>query len=450
MLTQITPPSPPSPSQSVSRVTTSAEPHANADLELSIVLPCLNEAKTLGACIRKARRFLNDSNIAGEIIVADNGSTDGSQEIAQQLGVRVAPVAERGYGAALAQGIAAARGRYIIMGDSDDSYDFTALMPFVAKLREGFDLVIGNRFAGGIEEGAMPFLHRYLGNPVLTAVGRLFFKSPCGDFYCGLRGFQKTAVQQMNLQSTGMEFALEMIVRATMLRMRITEVPTTLSPDGRSGRSHLRTWRDGWRSLRLLLLYSPRWLFLYPGLALMFCGALLGIWLAPRPRLIGDIFLDVHTMLYCAVAVVLGFQAILFWLFGKILAINAGFHPRGATVEKWLRTTHLEGGLVIGAALILTGLATSVYALIDWQRHAFSNLNPFEEMRIVIPAALALILGGQTFFASFYLSLLQLQNRRLWKPLPPRECKRVDMSNAFTARLKATCSSEAMDDTAIL
>ena len=241
-------------------------------LELSIVMPCLNEAETLEVCIKKAQNSLRENQLAGEVIIADNGSTDGSQAIAERLGARVVPVDRKGYGSALLGGIAAARGRFIIMGDADDSYEFTNLMPFVAKLREGFELVMGNRFKGGIKPGAMPPLHRYLGNPVLTGIGRLFFGCPAGDFHCGLRGFSKAAIDRLNLQTTGMEFASEMVVKGSLQGLRITEVPTTLSPDGRSRPPHLRSWRDGWRHLRFMLVYSPRWLFLYPGLLLMLVG----------------------------------------------------------------------------------------------------------------------------------------------------------------------------------
>lgn len=419
------------------------ESRADGDLELSILMPCLNEAETLATCIRKAQRFLQDSAISGEIIVADNGSTDGSQAIAQRLGARVVEAAERGYGAALAEGIAAARGRYIIMGDSDDSYDFTALAPFVAKLRQGFDLVVGNRFMGGIKSGAMPLLHKYLGNPALTMIGRLFFKSPCGDFYCGLRGFKSAAVRSLALQSKGMEFALEMIVRATMLGMRITEVPTTLSPDGRSGRPHLRTWRDGWRSLRFLLLYSPRWLFLYPGIGLMAVGALLGLWLIPGREPIGNIVLDVHTMLYCATAVVLGFQAVIFSFFGKIAAMHAGFHPRNAKVEKWFRTACLESGLAIGATLVVIGLGLSAYAVWSWGGNAFGALDPFTGMRIVIPAMLALMLGSLTLFASFYFSLLQLQSWWLGRQGPPGETDRREATVDQTSQRRVENQGQA-------
>jgi glycosyltransferase involved in cell wall biosynthesis len=270
-------------------------------LEVSVVMPCLNEADTLATCIVKAQQALREDKIHGEVIVADNGSTDGSQAIATRLGARLVPVETRGYGYALMGGIAVAQGRFIIMGDADDSYDFADIRPFLTKLREGYDLVMGNRFAGGIKPGAMPPLHKYLGNPIRTGIGRLFFHCPVGDFHCGLRGFKKSSVLKMDLQTTGMEFASEMVVKATLMQMRIAEVPTTLSPDGRSRHPHLRTWRDGWRHLRFLLLYSPRWLFLYPNLFLVLIGLGLGAWIVPGPRTVGRVTLDVHTLLYAIV-----------------------------------------------------------------------------------------------------------------------------------------------------
>src|SRR5882762_10355162 len=278
-----------------------AEPDSDhRDLELSIVIPCLNEAETLATCIKKAQQSLREHNVEAEIIVADNGSTDGSQEIARALGASVVDISAKGYGNALMGGIATAHGKYIIMGDADDSYDFSALGPFIEQLRAGFDLVMGNRFIGGIKPGAMPPLHRYLGNPLLTFIGRLFFRSPIRDFHCGLRGFSKEAFLKLDLQTTGMEFASEMVVKATLQHLRLTEVATTLSPDGRSRPPHLRSWRDGWRHLRFLLLYSPRWLFLYPGLAALVVGLLGTLWLLPEARTVGGITLDVHTLLYAA------------------------------------------------------------------------------------------------------------------------------------------------------
>jgi hypothetical protein len=386
-----------------------AEPESSP--ELSIVMPCLNEARTLGVCVGKAMRFLKDYGIRGEVIIADNGSTDGSQALAQGLGARVVPVAEKGYGAALAGGIAAARGQYIIMGDSDDSYDFTDLSPIVEKLREGYDLVMGNRFRGGIDPGAMPPLHRYFGNPGLTAIGRVFFRSGCGDFYCGQRGFSREAVQKMDLRATGMEFALEMIVKATMMGMRVAEVPVRLAKDGRDRRPHLRSWRDGWRSLRFFLLYSPRWLFLYPGMALMLVGAAAGAWLMPGARQIGGVTLDVHTLLYCAGAIIVGFQLVVFSVFAKTIAVATGLHPRSQKLDRVLARAPLEAGLAAGFGLALAGLVASVYATFQWADEGFGNLDPFRVMRIGIPAVLLIVIGLQTAFSSFILSLLQIPRR---------------------------------------
>jgi len=382
---------------------------AQASVELSIVMPCLNEAETLAVCVEKARRSLGEMNCDGEIIVADNGSTDGSQQIAAGCGARVVHVEAKGYGSALMGGIAAARGRYVIMGDADDSYDFSALGPFVEKLREGYELVMGNRFKGGIRPGAMPPLHRYFGNPLLSGAGRLFFHSPCGDFQCGLRGFSKEAIERLDLRTTGMEFASEMVVKATLSRLRIAEVPTTLSPDGRSRPPHLRTWRDGWRYLRFLLLYSPRWLFLYPGLALMLVGLLTGLLILPGPLTFGSVNFDVHTLLYAAVTVVIGFQAVTFAVFTKIFAVSEGLLPEDARLNKLTAWVSLEAGLVVGALLLLFGLGASVYALGDWGAHAFGSLDPFKVMRMIIPAATALLLGCQIILSSFFLSVLRLR-----------------------------------------
>ena len=380
-------------------------------IELSVVMPCLNEAETLDTCIRKAQRAIREANIAAEIIVADNGSNDGSQDIAQRLGARVVPVEARGYGSALMGGIAAAFGRYIVIGDADDSYDFGDIPKFVEQLRQGADLVMGNRFQGGIQKAAMPPLHRYVGNPVLTWLGRLFFRSPVGDFHCGIRGFRKEACERMGLRTTGMEFATEMIVKATLLKLSIAEVPTTLSPDGRSRPPHLRTWRDGWRHLRFLLLYSPRWLFLYPGLALMVVGTLLGIWLLPSPRVIGRVTLDVHTMVYAAAFVLLGFQAVAFAVFTKVFAISEDLLPPDPKLDRLFRYITLEVGLAIGALLASAGLTISLYAVGAWGSRHFGPLDYSHTMRLVIPAALLLTLGAQTIFASFFMSVLGLRRR---------------------------------------
>ena len=380
-------------------------------IELSVVMPCLNEAETLGACIRKAQRAMEAAGITGEVIVADNGSTDGSREIAKDLGARVVRVTARGYGNALMGGIAAAAGKYIVMGDADDSYDFGHVQRFLEKLREGADLVMGNRFRGGIRRKAMPPLHKYLGNPALTRIGRLFFHSPVGDFYCGIRGFRKDAYEKMALRTTGMEFATEMVVKATLLKLQIVEVPTTLSPDGRSRPPHLRTWRDGWRTLRFFLLYSPRWLFLYPGFALMLLGALVGLWLLPGPRPVGTVTFDVHTLLYAAIAILLGFQSIAFAVFTKLFAISEGLHPPDPLLDRLFRYITLEVGLLVGAVLAAAGLGTSIHAVGIWSAHQFGHLDISRTLRVVIPAALSLTLGVQTIFASFFLSVLGMRRR---------------------------------------
>ena len=385
--------------------------HQSGFVELSIVIPCLNEAETLGSCVRKAQQFLEENSVSGEIVVADNGSSDDSQEIARELGVRVVPARPKGYGNALMAGIQAARGTYVIMGDADDSYDFTNLRPFLDKLRSGSDLVLGNRFRGGIKPGAMPALHRYFGNPLLTAIGRLFFGGGPGDFYCGLRGFNRQAILDLDLRTTGMEFALEMVVKATLCKLHIAEVPTVLSPDGRSRPPHLRSWRDGWRSLRFLLLYSPRWLFLYPGTASMIAGALIGARLLLGPQVIEGISFDVHTLLYSAVAIMVGYQSIIFAFFTKLFAISEGLLPEDPRLTKLFKYVTLESGLVAGVAMILGGLAASLYAVSLWKARFFGPLDPFHTLRIVIPAATLIVIGSQTVLSSFFLSVLGLRRR---------------------------------------
>ena len=383
----------------------------SGEVEVSVVMPCLNEAETLEHCILAAQKAFEEANIAGEVIVADNGSTDGSQEIASRLGAQVVPVAARGYGSALMGGITSSAGKYIVMGDADASYDFGHIPRFLKELRAGSDLVMGNRFLGGILPGAMPPLHKYLGNPALTGIGRLFFGGSCGDFYCGLRGFKKQAYEKMDLRTTGMEFATEMVVKANLLGMKISEVPTTLSPDGRTRPPHLRTWRDGWRTLRFFLLYSPRWLFLYPGFALALVGCVVGAWLIPGPRKVGAVIFDVHTMLYAAIAVLLGFQAIAFAVFTKLFAISEGLLPPDPVLEKFFRFISLEIGLVLGTILTVAGFATSVYAVRVWEIHSFGPLDFSQTLRIVIPAVLCLTLGVQTIFSSFFLSVLGMRRK---------------------------------------
>lgn len=381
------------------------------EVELSVVMPCLNEAETLATCIRKTEQTLERHQISGEVIVADNGSTDGSQQIAREAGARVVNVESRGYGSALRGGIAAARGRFVIMADADDSYDFRDIPAFVEKLRAGADLVMGNRFMGGIKADAMPPLHRYLGNPVLTAMGRIFFHAPCGDFHCGMRAFRKTSYDSMRLRTTGMEFASEMVVKAALLKMNIAEVPTTLSPDGRTRPPHLRTWHDGWRHLRFLLLYSPRWLYLYPGLLLIAFGVAGTAWLLPGPQRIGSIVFDVHTLLYALMSIMLGFQAIAFATFTKVFAISEGLLPEDPRLSKVFRYVKLETGLVIGAVLMLLGLAGSLFAISGWRAQHFGQLNPSQMLRLVSPAVVALTLGFEIILSSFFLSVLGMRRQ---------------------------------------
>ncbi len=387
-------------------------PPAEADeFELTVLLPCLNEEETIATCIAKARQSLAENGIRGEVLVADNGSTDRSREIADRLGARVVRVERRGYGASLLGGIAAARGRFVIMGDADDSYDFANLMPFVAQLRAGHDLVMGNRFRGGIAPGAMPVLHRYLGNPVLTVLGRLFFKSPVGDFHCGLRGFRRESIDRLGLCTTGMEFASEMVVKATLLGLSITEIPTTLSPDGRSRAPHLRSWRDGWRHLRFLLLFSPRWLFLYPGFALIGVGVALFALILPGPFQLGRITLDVHTLVYASTAVILGTESVLFATFTKVYAVTQGLHPPDPRLDRLFRFVTLETGILAGTLLLVAGLVGSTIALGLWGETSFGDLDPREILRLIIPSTLGIAVGFQIIMSSFFLSVLGLGTR---------------------------------------
>jgi glycosyltransferase involved in cell wall biosynthesis len=384
----------------------------DATLELTVLMPCLNEAQTLATCIRKARASIERLGLEGEVVVADNGSTDGSQQLALAEGARVVDVAERGYGAALYQGALAARGRYVIMGDADDSYDFAHLDAFVAQLRAGADLVMGNRFLGGIDAGAMPWKNRHIGNPALSGIGRLFFACPVGDFHCGMRGFSRDAFSRMRLQTTGMEFASEMVIKATLLDMRIAEVPTTLRKDGRTRRPHLRPWRDGWRHLRFMLLYSPRWLFLYPGTALMVAGAIVGGALLRGPvKLTEHLGLDVHTLLFAFAAIVLGFQGVAFAVCARVYALNEGLLPRDPKLERLLQRFTLEAGLAVGALVMTAGFAGAVYAFLAWSRTGFGALDSRVTLRTAIPAASAICLGGQVILTSFLLSFLGLRHR---------------------------------------
>jgi glycosyltransferase involved in cell wall biosynthesis len=383
-------------------------------LELSIVLPCLNEAKTVAECVRRARRGLERLGIAGEVIVADNGSTDGSRELAADAGARVVPVAARGYGAALAGGIAAARGTYVLMGDADLTYDFEAIDAFIERLRAGDDLVMGNRFKGGIAKGAMPPLHQFLGNPVLSFLGRLFYRSDVGDFHSGLRAFRRDAIQKLDLRSTGMEYATEMVAKSALHGLRASEVPVTLSKDLRDRPPHLRTWRDGWRHLRFMLLYSPRWLFLYPGALLMIVGALVTLWLLPGAQRLGDVSLDVHTLFYAALAMIIGFQAVIFALFTKTFAITEGLLPPDPRLDRLYKYVTLETGLIVGAAVFIVGIIGSLFAVALWGSRSFGELAVNETeltLRVVVVSGTAVALGLEAILASFFLSVLGLRRR---------------------------------------
>jgi len=387
-----------------------AEHKTPTALELSIVMPCLNEVETLATCIHKAQRAIAKLGLAAEIIVADNGSTDGSQMVARELGVRVVDVPRKGYGSALIGGIDAARGRFVIMGDADDSYDFGAIGLLLDRLREGNDLVMGNRFAGGIQEGAMVWSHRWVGNPALTFISRMFFRTPVGDMHCGLRGFRKDAYEKLRLRATGMEFASEMVIKASLRRMKIAEVPVTLSPDGRSRPPHLRTWRDGWRHLRFMLLFSPRWLFLYPGIALFTAGLLAGAALEIGPVKVGPFGFDIHTLLLAGFCCLIGYQLIVFAVFTKVFAMRMGFHPPNPTYASMFRYVRLETGLVVGALMFLLGVAGTVVAILSWGAAGFGALDPRLTMREIIPASVLLTLGVQTIFASFFLSILGIDS----------------------------------------
>ena len=370
-------------------------------IELTVLMPCLNEAESLEVCIRKAQGYLERSGVAGEVLVADNGSVDGSQDIARRSGARVVDIEKRGYGSALAGGIEAARGRFVIMGDADDSYDFSRLDAFVEKLREGNQLVMGNRFKGGIEKGAMPFLHKYLGNPVLSFLGKLFFRSPVSDFHCGLRGFDRDAIRALDLKTSGMEFASEMVVRATLFDYQVTEVPTTLSRDKRTRAPHLNTWRDGWRHLRFLLAFSSRWLFLIPGLALLVLGFVVTVILAFGDVRVGNVAFGVHTMLFSALAVVVGFQLIQFAYLSRLFAATSGLIPMKGWVANLGRVLTLERGLVISLAIMAVAFVFALFGFGLWANVSFGDLDPSQVMRILIPAATLLSLGVQLFFGSF-------------------------------------------------
>lgn len=377
-------------------------------VELTVVMPCLNEAETLAVCIRKARGSLAELGTVGEVLVADNGSTDGSQSIARAEGARVVDVPVRGYGAALGHGIRAARGTYVVMADADDSYALDDLGPFLAELRGGADLVMGNRFAGGIAPGAMPALHRYLGNPVLSYLGRLFFKVPVGDFHCGMRGFRRDRILGLGLRTSGMEFASEMVVRASLTRLKMVEVPTTLRPDGRSRAPHLRTWRDGWRHLRFLLAFSPRWLLWYPAITATTVGFLALLVLSFGPLEIGALGLGVHTMLAAATVTVVGVQLGALGVMSRAYAASLGLLPRSSRIERFVERVGLGWGALGGVLVLLAGFCCFLGALIGWGSASFGPLDPADSMRLPILGMLLVVLGVQMITLSFTLSLTRI------------------------------------------
>ena len=382
-------------------------------LELTILMPCLNEAETLAICIDKAQGFLKRSGVRGEVLIADNGSSDGSQEIARTHGARVVEIPGRGYGSALIGGINEANGEYVIMGDADDSYDFSQLDHFVERLRAGDELVMGNRFLGGIEPGAMPPLHKYLGNPVLSWIGRVLFRSPIKDFHCGLRGFSRESMLNLHLQTSGMEFASEMVVKSTLDGLRVSEVPTTLSKDGRSRPPHLRSWRDGWRHLRFLLIFSPRWLFLIPGTVLFALGLIGTVLLAFGPLVIGNVGFDISTQIYLAALTTVGYQSVIFAILTKVYAQHEGFRiPRSRNFERLERRISLESGAVVGLMLFVAGLVIGIIQFALWGNSGFGALQATSTIRIAVPASLLMLLGAQTIMAGLFLGVLSVGIRR--------------------------------------
>ena len=370
-------------------------------------MPCLNEAETLAICIRKAKKFLSENNIDGEVLISDNGSTDGSQDIAKAEGARVVSTDIKGYGSALINGTKNAYGKYVIMGDADDSYDFLHLMPFVEKLREGYDLVMGDRFAGGIEEGAMPWSHKYIGNPVLSFIGRLFYKSKIRDFHCGLRGYNRESMLNLHLQTTGMEYASEMVVKSELNGLKIAEVPTTLSKDGRSRPPHLRSFRDGWRHLKFLLMYAPNWLLLYPGFIFLILGLVLGGTIVVDKITINNINFSIHTLLYCACLIIIGLSILQMYLIVKAYAYNHNFLPKKQT--DWNHKIREDRIIAIGAGIVILGIVLSIIAVETWKASSMGDLNAEQTMRIVIPAVLCLIVGFQSIFTGFIVGVMKIR-----------------------------------------
>ncbi len=376
-------------------------------IELTILMPCLNEAETIGNCIQKARKFISENKIAGEILISDNGSTDGSVEIAVSAGARVIKAAEKGYGAALKAGISEAKGKYIIMGDADDSYDFYPLMIFVEKLRNGYDLVMGNRFKGGVHKGAMPFLHRYIGNPVLSFIGRVFFRSPIKDFHCGLRGFNKERITKLGLLTPGMEFASEMVVKATIMEYKMIEVPIILHPDGRRRPPHLNTWSDGWRHLVFLLMYSPKWLFFYPSVFIFAISLFSLMALLTGTQHIFNLNLDIHTLTVAGAMVVISYQLFLLAVFVRIFSLNQGLFPAKKKHFIWFKYFTLERGIVTGLILLMGGMILFILLLAQWANLGYGDIEDVSSTyRLLIPSLTLISLGIQTVFSSFFLRIL--------------------------------------------
>lgn len=381
-------------------------PQEKSEIEISIVMPCLNEAETLAICIQKCQKFFVEHKLSGEILIADNGSDDGSQAIAVENGARVVNIEERGYGAALIGGIAAAKGKFVAMGDADDSYDFESLMPFIEKLRLGADLCMGNRFLGGIEKGAMPPLHKYLGNPVLSFLGRTFYTTGIGDFHCGLRAFNRKSILGLNLNTTGMEFASEMVVKAALNHLNIVEAPTTLKKDGRSRPPHLRSWRDGWRHLKFLLTFAPKWLYLFPGLAFLVAGLVGLLWLLPGDGAIGQIKLGVHTLLYSSAFIIMASQILSFAYLARLFGVREEFWKSGPNLTKLSRWFSVERGCIIGVIMFFIGVGLAIKAVSVWAGHSYGPMPETLLMRLTIPSVLLACLGMQSIFTAFFAGLL--------------------------------------------
>jgi glycosyltransferase involved in cell wall biosynthesis len=384
---------------------------SNHPYELSIIIPCYNEEKTVGICVKKAIATITKFHINAEIIVADNYSEDNSQQIALEAGAKLVKVDTKGYGGALQGGIEEASGKFVIMGDADDSYDFLSFMPILEKLREGYDLVLGNRFSGGIKPGAMPVLHKYLGNPFFSFLAKKLFRSTVNDVYCGLRGFNLNTIKELKIQSTGMEFAIEMVVKSTIFNKKITEIPIILHPDGRDRKPHLKTWSDGWRTLRFMLLYAPKWIFLIPGGSLFFLGVLLGIPLTKGPIIIGNIGFDVSSLLVCSMSIILGVQLISFFLIAKLYGSTTGLLPHDSNITKLLKSIKIEIAAFSGIISAVIGFTLLTFGLYEWQLKGFGAMSYPNILRKVIPAVTLITLGMHIFFTSFLIGLFGLSKK---------------------------------------